>query len=549
VTNDFLSSIVQNFAVIEHEGQDQKMKDVGDFYILGKGKFELVKQANRLRQELAKSGRKMRLLEVMLNSVSKKGDKNNIQLFMGFENASPDKDHLTENFRELLRNPETRNFATALISTGIIQSGYSKSPLFFSDIIPEEFITPILTKANDRYIALTEKDQELYAGNFAELFKVNEGFLFGNRGGVPEAYRYKNYEIKYFFELDRDVSTVLAPVEPVVPSPEVKGGVQPTQPTIEISQSKYTRDSVESDPDIMYLFTDNAERTSAPSASTENVNKNSWYYKKYKSQTNKPIHFGTLNNPTSAVIRGLNNAYPISTMSAYGTNWTDDNFDLFKQVVDDEINQIKQDLPKFKSLKIGDFRIGQGGLKAKLPLQHQEYLDSKLKEIGIDNTGVNPKITKPTQEQPTDIAEIERLQQSLDSLKLTLETMDQESSPVMQVMDIIKNTKFKPDSIKKETGYDVGSSKEVLPFLTSKSGKSIPKLAEEISELERFENTGITYDVVFDMIVDYVSNPKSFNTKTSILKEINRVEKQLDKLAPLQKFKKDDTTDDCSIPF
>ncbi len=161
---------------------------------------------------------------------------------------------------------------------------------------------------------------------------------------------------------------------------------------IEILTSNYTRQSVQNDVNSLYLFTDNAQRTSRPTATEENVDKNSWYYKKYKSQTDKPIHFGSTSNPTSAVIRGLNNAYPISTMSAYGTNWTNSNFDLFKQTIDDEIAQIKKDLPKFSKVKIGNFRIGQGGRFAKLPQQHQEYLDSKLLEIGIDNTGNKPKI-------------------------------------------------------------------------------------------------------------------------------------------------------------
>ena len=161
---------------------------------------------------------------------------------------------------------------------------------------------------------------------------------------------------------------------------------------IEILTSNYTRQSVQNDTNSLYLFTDNAQRTSRPTANEENVDKNSWYYKKYKSQTNKPIHFGSTSNPTSAVIRGLNNAYPISTMSAYGTNWTDSNFELFKQTIDDEIAQIKKDLPKFSKVKIGDFRIGQGGRYAKLPQQHQQYLDNKLLEIGIDNTGNKPKI-------------------------------------------------------------------------------------------------------------------------------------------------------------
>lgn len=161
---------------------------------------------------------------------------------------------------------------------------------------------------------------------------------------------------------------------------------------IEIIYSKYTRQSVEDDYLSMYIFTDNAHRTSSPFAKFENVNFDSWYYKKYKHTTNKPIHYGSLSNPTSAVIRGLNNAYPISTMSAYGVNWNSGNFELFKKTINDEIDQIKSDLDKFEKLKIGNFRIGQGGLKAKLPEPHQLYLDVKLLEIGIDNSPKFPKI-------------------------------------------------------------------------------------------------------------------------------------------------------------
>ena len=177
---------------------------------------------------------------------------------------------------------------------------------------------------------------------------------------------------------------------------------------IEILKSDYTRQSVQQDTDSLYLFTDNAERTSRPTATVENVDKNGWYYKKYKSQTNKPIHFGSLNNPSSAVMRGLNNAYPISTMSAYGTDWTDANFGLFKTIIDDEIAQIKKDLPKFSKIKISNSRIGQGGKFASLPEQHQAYLDSKLLEIGIDNTDTTPKIVnnQVTQQQRQQAAEI-----------------------------------------------------------------------------------------------------------------------------------------------
>ena len=161
---------------------------------------------------------------------------------------------------------------------------------------------------------------------------------------------------------------------------------------IEISDILYTRHSVEKDIDVMYLFTDNAKRTSKPNSQTDNVDKSLWYYKKYKPLTDKSIHYGSLKNPTSAVIRGLNNAYPISTMIAYGTNWADYNLELFKKTIDDEIEQIRKDLPKFSKLIIGNYRIGQGGKFARLPKQHQKYLDIKLIELGIDNTNNKPII-------------------------------------------------------------------------------------------------------------------------------------------------------------
>lgn len=172
---------------------------------------------------------------------------------------------------------------------------------------------------------------------------------------------------------------------------------QTSEVEIEVTNKKYSRNSLDNDSSSMYLFTDNAERTSRPTASSPNITEG-WYAEKYKDKTSKPLHYGSTSNPTSAVIRGKNNAYPISTMSAYGTNWTNENFDLFKDTIDDEIAQIKQDLSKFKTLKLGDFRIGQGGRFAKLPSQHQSYLDSKLLELGIDNSGNSPKVVKPTQQ-------------------------------------------------------------------------------------------------------------------------------------------------------
>jgi len=111
--------------------------------------------------------------------------------------------------------------------------------------------------------------------------------------------------------------------------------------TISLSNIKYSRDLVEKNPKTIYVFTDNTDRTSG---TTPNVG--GWYAKKY----GEGLSFGSVNNPTTAVIRGANNAFPISTMKWFYKNhnvsvndarWIDSDIVQFKSTIDDEINQIK----------------------------------------------------------------------------------------------------------------------------------------------------------------------------------------------------------------
>lgn len=127
------------------------------------------------------------------------------------------------------------------------------------------------------------------------------------------------------------------------PTPSVKA-----KPNVKIVESPkgYLRDAAKIHPEALYIFTDNTDRTSGDTA---NVPNNGWYARKY----GKGLSFGTLNNPTTAVIRGLDNAYPISTMKRFykkaglsieQSRWTDADFNEFKKVIDDEINTIKEAL-------------------------------------------------------------------------------------------------------------------------------------------------------------------------------------------------------------
>lgn len=158
-------------------------------------------------------------------------------------------------------------------------------------------------------------------------------------------------------------------------------------------EGRWTRDEVENDPRTLYIFTDNTDRTSGG----EEID-DGWYAEKYGKGG-----FGTVNNPTSAVIRGLPNAAPISTMkwfyrehgvSVEQARWTDSDLDEFKEVIDDEIEQIKQlwDSGNFDSIELpqngifgksikSDKDRGISRLTATRTPKLYQYLNKKLQEL------------------------------------------------------------------------------------------------------------------------------------------------------------------------
>lgn len=158
-------------------------------------------------------------------------------------------------------------------------------------------------------------------------------------------------------------------------------------------EGRWTRDEVENDPRTLYIFTDNTDRTSGG----EEIG-DGWYAEKYGKGG-----FGTVNNPTSAVIRGLPNATPISTMkwfyrehgvSVEQARWTDSDLEEFKEVIDDEIEQIKQlwDSGNFDSIELpqngifgksikSDKDRGISRLTATRTPKLYQYLNKKLQEL------------------------------------------------------------------------------------------------------------------------------------------------------------------------
>ena len=157
----------------------------------------------------------------------------------------------------------------------------------------------------------------------------------------------------------------------------------------------YNRKEVSSDISNMYIFTDNTDRDSGKGSIADE----SWYSLKY----GKGKHYPKV---TSALIRGLENAYPITTQRWYNKEhkgitgrWNDEDIDEFKKVIDDDFEHIKSEMHKYRKIvfpfggifnsKIADIS------KLRVPKLY-EYLMTKcleLKEIFENN-----KIPKDTED-------------------------------------------------------------------------------------------------------------------------------------------------------
>ena len=168
--------------------------------------------------------------------------------------------------------------------------------------------------------------------------------------------------------------------------------LQPNLDSNKIEQhvGNWSRAEVEQHPNYLYIFTDNTDRDSG----SQPVDPNSKYAKKYGQ--NK--HYPTM---TQAVIRGLDNAMPISTQRwyHYGAKkstgvWTDDAINEFKKTIDAEINDIMKewDTGKYDKLVIGSgdafFNSNISNISITRVPQIYKYLKSKILELYryVDNS-------------------------------------------------------------------------------------------------------------------------------------------------------------------
>lgn len=119
---------------------------------------------------------------------------------------------------------------------------------------------------------------------------------------------------------------------------------------IDYHPGNWTRQEVNDNPDVLYVFGDNTNRTSGSNP----ISNDSKYARTYGLGKMFP-------NATAAIIRGMDNAMPVSTQHWYDPStgrtrnagrWNDSDIDDFKKVIDAEFQAIKDEWDTGKYRKI-----------------------------------------------------------------------------------------------------------------------------------------------------------------------------------------------------
>ena len=163
-------------------------------------------------------------------------------------------------------------------------------------------------------------------------------------------------------------------------------GITFTKDQIQKHSGNWSRQEAQSNPNILYVFTDNTDRNSG----SGKIADDSWYSKKY----GVGHHFPTM---TAAVVRGLDNSRPISTQRWYhsgakGTTgrWTDANLDEFKSTIKAELQDIVEEFNtgKYDTIMFPDgdglFNTSISNISKERTPKLYQALGELLHEFGFD---------------------------------------------------------------------------------------------------------------------------------------------------------------------
>lgn len=153
---------------------------------------------------------------------------------------------------------------------------------------------------------------------------------------------------------------------------------------IEYHPGNWTRQEVNDNPDVLYVFGDNTNRTSGSNP----ISNDSKYARAYGLGKMFP-------NATAAIIRGMDNAMPVSTQHWYDPStgrtrdagrWNDSDIEDFKKVIDAEFQAIKDewDTGKYRKIYLPSTGLSNGKIsqitEARTPVLFK-YLYDKTADL------------------------------------------------------------------------------------------------------------------------------------------------------------------------
>ena len=153
---------------------------------------------------------------------------------------------------------------------------------------------------------------------------------------------------------------------------------------IEYHPGNWTRQEVNDNPDVLYVFGDNTNRTSGSNP----ISNDSKYARAYGLGKMFP-------NATAAIIRGMDNAMPVSTQHWYDPStgrtrdagrWNDSDIDDFKKIIDAEFQAIKDewDTGKYRKIYLPSTGLSNGKIsqitEARTPVLFK-YLYDKTADL------------------------------------------------------------------------------------------------------------------------------------------------------------------------
>lgn len=196
------------------------------------------------------------------------------------------------------------------------------------------------------YSALQEKAKKILRGAFnSDAFNA-----------IMQAYYDKNNSLPKSSWIQQHLREFKEKAESFRKAEEGKnlnlGNESPKPINISRKSGYWTRTEAYNNKDVLYVFTDNTDRDSGDQI----ISNDSWYAKKY----GKGHHYPK--RQTQAVLRGLDNARPISTQRWYHEGakykkgqWTDADAEEFEKVIDSELKDILEawNTGKYKTIMFG----------------------------------------------------------------------------------------------------------------------------------------------------------------------------------------------------